>query len=116
MKYLSRDISLKLDTDTCIGCGLCEQVCPHGVFAVDGGKARILEREVCIECGACALNCPVDALSVDSGVGCAQAIINGLLTGKEVCCGEGDCCSPKSTISDKQVPAKNNAPTCGCSK
>lgn len=92
MKYLSQDISLRLDINRCIGCGMCEIVCPHGVFVVEGKKVRILDREACIECGACALNCPVDALDVASGVGCAEAIINGLLTGKETCCVEQECC------------------------
>jgi Fe-S-cluster-containing hydrogenase component 2 len=71
---------------------MCANVCPHGVFAIDTKKARILNREACIECGACALNCPVGALNVASGVGCAFAIINGLITGKETCCASGECC------------------------
>ena len=41
-----------------------------------------------MECGACALNCVPGALSVEPGVGCAQAIINGWLTGSEPSC---DC-------------------------
>lgn len=93
MKYLSRDISLQLDVNRCIGCGLCVEVCPHGVFTVEGKKARILDRDTCMECGACARNCPVDAIAVASGVGCAEAIINGLITGKEACCGDDECCS-----------------------
>ena len=95
MKYLSDQISLRLDTDRCAGCGLCETVCPHGVFLVEKGKARIQDREACIECGACARNCPADAIFVASGVGCAEAIINGLLTGKETCCDGSECCSSK---------------------
>ncbi len=118
MKYLSRDISLKLDVNRCIGCGMCQTVCPHGVFTVENRKARILDREACMECGACALNCPVDALAVDSGVGCAEAIINGLLTGRESCCASGECCSsptlPPQRRSDGTVtpPQKN----CGCTE
>ena len=101
MKYLTQDISLCLDVNRCIGCGMCETVCPHGVFAVESKKARILDRETCIECGACARNCPVDALAVASGVGCAEAIINGLRTGKETCCASGECCSSNPTFSEQ---------------
>ncbi|MFO7534229.1 MAG: mercury methylation ferredoxin HgcB [Kiritimatiellia bacterium] len=102
MRYLTRDLSLALDVDRCIGCGLCAVVCPHAVFAVEARKARILDRDACMECGACALNCPVEAIAVNSGVGCAEAIINGLLTGKETCCGGDCCCSGKEGEEGKK--------------
>ncbi len=88
-KYLSDVVTLELDVDTCIGCGTCTQVCPHGVFIVENKKARITDRDACMECGACAMNCPVAAISVRSGVGCAVAVIKGT-----DCCGDGDstCC------------------------
>ena len=104
MKYLSRDISLRFDVNRCIGCGLCETVCPHGVFAVENKKARLQDRDACMECGACARNCPVDALAVTSGVGCAEAIMVGLITGAEACCGESECC-----CSSKPLPASASA-------
>ena len=108
MKYLSKQLTLELDADCCIGCGLCETVCPHGVFSIQQGKAQVQDRDSCIECGACARNCPVDAISVDSGVGCAQAIINGLLTGRETCCGESSCCCSKPT--DRSPKPKEKCP------
>lgn len=111
MKYLSRDISLQLNINRCIGCGMCEIVCPHGVFAIDTQKARILDRGACMECGACARNCPVDAIAVASGVGCAEAIMAGLITGKETCCAEGECCcaskpSPKGASAGTVMPGQ----------
>lgn len=78
-EYLMNGNSLRLDPDACVGCGACVDVCPHGVFLVEEGKARIENRGACMECGACALNCPVNALSVTAGVGCAAAIILGKL-------------------------------------
>ena len=75
--YLKGVSTLSLDRDTCIGCGICTDVCPHNLFqVVVGGKAEIIDVDLCMECGACALNCPVKAISVDAGVGCASGIIN----------------------------------------
>lgn len=90
LRYLSNVATLALDRDRCVGCGMCETVCPHGVFVIEDGKARIVDRDLCMECGACARNCPVDAISVTSGVGCAFGIIRGALLGGEPNC---DCCS-----------------------
>jgi len=92
MKYLSNVTTLSLDNHKCIGCGLCEVVCPHSVFSVVDGKAVIADRDACMECGACARNCPVDAITVNSGVGCATGLINGMFGGAN-CCGEKTCCS-----------------------
>lgn len=88
MKYLKNN-TLKFYPEKCIGCGTCLDVCPHGVFAEDGRKVRLADRYACMECGACQKNCPVEAISVDSGVGCAVAVIAGILKGTEPVCG---CC------------------------
>ena len=83
--------TLTYDEALCIGCGLCVAVCPHGVFALEGRKARVARGEVCIECGACQRNCAVGAITVQSGVGCAQAMIYAALTGRDTpTCGP-DC-------------------------
>ena len=94
-RYLEGVVTLQLDSDVCVGCGLCEVVCPHGVFAMADGKAGVTDRDLCMECGACARNCPVQAITVDAGVGCASAIIKGWITGTDPSCGcsdTGGCC------------------------
>ena len=92
-KYLKNVTTLSYTEGKCSGCGICTEVCPHGVFDLSGGKARIIEKDSCIECGACALNCPAKAIEVNAGTGCATAVIIGWLTGKDPSCGcDGGCC------------------------
>ena len=80
--------TLKYNSELCIGCGMCEAVCPHAVFTMNGRVAQLVRPEACMECGACQLNCPADAITVDSGVGCAAAMIRAALTRqKETTCG-----------------------------
>ena len=92
LRYLADVVTLALDVDKCVGCGMCVDVCPHGVFVLEGGKAVMVDRDACMECGACAKNCAVEAISVESGVGCATAVINSVLRKSS----GGDCsCGPK---------------------
>ncbi len=83
MNRVSEINSLRYDSALCIGCGLCVDVCPHGVFAMNGRLARLVRAAACMECGACQKNCPVGALWVDSGTGCAEAMIRAALSGKK---------------------------------
>lgn len=92
LSYLKNGETLALDEAACLGCAACVDVCPHGVFRMEAGKAIIVRRESCMECGACARNCPASALSVEAGVGCAAAIIRGKLTGSKPSCGGDSCC------------------------
>ena len=86
--YLKNVVSLQLDENKCVGCGMCMMVCPHAVFFMNEHHARIKDRDACMECGACAKNCPADAIFVKTGVGCAAAVINSLLgrTDSSCCC------------------------------
>ena len=86
LTYLKNVVTLSLDAEKCIGCGRCEEVCPHGVFSVTDKKAQIVEVDLCMECGACALNCPANAIEVKAGVGCAAGIIRGWITNSEPTC------------------------------
>jgi NAD-dependent dihydropyrimidine dehydrogenase PreA subunit len=87
-RYIDGVVTLDLNRDACIGCGICTQVCPHAVFRIEEKKAQLTDRDACMECGACARNCPVGAIAVRTGVGCAYAVIVGALTGTEPRC---DC-------------------------
>ena len=93
-RHLPDVTTLAFDSAKCVGCGLCETVCPQGVFEMNGKKVRIVDRNGCMECGACALNCPSEAITVTPGVGCAAYIIQSWIKGKEnaSCDPGGGCC------------------------
>lgn len=98
LRYIPNVVMLEMDAEKCNGCGMCTEVCPHAVFVVEERKSRIADRDACMECGGCARNCPAGAIAVKAGVGCASAVITGMLRGTEpTCdCSKGDskstCC------------------------
>jgi NAD-dependent dihydropyrimidine dehydrogenase PreA subunit len=97
MKYLKNVTTLAYDPEKCTGCRRCTEVCPHAVFKMADGKAQVIDKDRCMECGACALNCEFGALAVGSGVGCAAAIIKGMITGGEPTCGCSDTTDATNT-------------------
>ena len=54
----------QVDTDKCIGCGRCEDVCWYKGIKVENRKAQ--KTDACIGCGYCFQVCPVKALHVDA--------------------------------------------------
>ena len=106
--------TLRYDPALCIGCGMCFTVCPHGVFAANGGSAQLVAVERCIECGACARNCPVGAIVVDVGVGCASALIRAALTGGEPTCGPSAACCAGTAACCGSADASCGQPEAGC--
>ncbi len=102
MNYLKNTTTLRYDPEKCTGCRKCTEVCPQAVFEMRDKKAALTDRNRCMECGACALNCDSGALSVGAGVGCAGAIIKGMLTGREATCG---CDGSTAGAAPDQAPA-----------
>ena len=57
-----------IDQETCIGCGLCPDICPE-VFRMQGDKAQVYVETVPADaeagCRDAASQCPVEAISVE---------------------------------------------------
>ena len=51
--------------EKCIGCGMCDIVCPSGVFGqnAETKKYEVANLDACQACGACVENCPADAIT-----------------------------------------------------
>lgn len=73
--------NILLDTERCVLCALCADVCPFDLISLvpseevdparSGGTALLLDETKCIRCALCIERCPVDALSMGvwTGVG-----------------------------------------------
>ena len=55
----------QVNTDKCVGCGRCEDVCWHEGIEIHHRKA--VKTDKCIGCGYCFQVCPVEALHVPAG-------------------------------------------------
>ena len=47
-------------TDSCIGCGTCQPLCPQSV--ISEGFPFMIDQNHCLQCGNCYENCPVQAI------------------------------------------------------
>jgi heterodisulfide reductase subunit A len=62
-KVRTEAITAVVDEDLCIGCGLCEEICPYGAPKVEDGKSKIREI-LCRGCGSCSAECPRQAITM----------------------------------------------------
>jgi heterodisulfide reductase subunit A len=62
-KVKAEAITAVVDKDLCVGCGLCEELCPYGAPKVEDGKSKIREI-LCRGCGTCAAECPSQAITM----------------------------------------------------
>ena len=57
-------VSVRCETDTCIKCGKCKEVCYADAITIDENGAHVNE-DICIGCGSCSLHCPTDSMILD---------------------------------------------------
>ena len=56
--------SVTVDTEKCIGCGECVDVCPVEVYELQEGKSTPVNDEECLGCESCVEVCESDAITV----------------------------------------------------
>ncbi len=61
---------VEINTDKCIGCGLCSKVCVAHNLVIDQNKAKKVIDD-CVMCGQCSAVCPQKAISL-KGYGSGQ--------------------------------------------
>lgn len=67
---------IEIDTETCLGCGLCVERCPmEALELVD--DVSVLKPELCIGCGVCAYKCPTQSLGLIHREGERDIPLNG---------------------------------------
>jgi formate hydrogenlyase subunit 6/NADH:ubiquinone oxidoreductase subunit I len=62
-------LSEKVDKDACVGCKLCEGVCPANAIVVSSADNKAtINKALCHQCTNCSQVCPKGAISYE-GVG-----------------------------------------------
>jgi len=83
---LAEAIASEVNTDLCVGCGVCAALCPYSAIAIKRGpkgmKAEVI-KAACKGCGACGAGCPEKAMTMLHYTD-EQLIVEGLAGIKEV--------------------------------
>ncbi len=49
----------RINTETCVKCGICKERCPYDSIYIDGGGNYVVNELTCEGCNVCGLVCPV---------------------------------------------------------
>jgi electron transport complex protein RnfB len=52
------------ESELCIDCGACLEICPMDALSMDGGGGIRFEQQRCIGCGLCVSVCPTQAMQI----------------------------------------------------
>jgi len=55
-------VSVYVESDKCVGCGRCTEVCPGNLMVLRNSKAEVRDVRDCWGCTACVKECPKHAI------------------------------------------------------
>jgi NAD-dependent dihydropyrimidine dehydrogenase PreA subunit len=63
-KEIGEMYQVEVDSEKCIGCGECVDICPEDVFELEEEISVPVRAEDCVGCESCVEVCEEDAISV----------------------------------------------------
>ncbi|MHA2001105.1 MAG: CoB--CoM heterodisulfide reductase iron-sulfur subunit A family protein [Promethearchaeota archaeon] len=54
----------EINQDLCIGCGICEKICPYSAIARNEEDEMVVQSVLCKGCGLCGATCPQEAIKI----------------------------------------------------
>jgi Pyruvate/2-oxoacid:ferredoxin oxidoreductase delta subunit len=65
LEFWASNFQAVVDTNTCVGCGSCEEWCQVGGINVsDNSRQAVIDLNRCLGCGVCVSNCPTESISL----------------------------------------------------
>ena len=55
---------IEVDTEKCIGCGECVEICPSDVYEIQDEKSVVVDEAECVGCESCLEVCEEEAITI----------------------------------------------------